>query len=172
MASLAELEQAAPAIAEFVGRRLAEAGLAFLATTRADGWPRISPVEAWVHEGTVCVGSMPQAVKAEDLRRDGRCCLITALADKDDLQGDGKLFCRAREVTDAARWEEVRVALNERRGVDLGPMGGAYLFELDIEGAAWQRVEGGDTWRTTSWRVDGGIRDLARSGTDGLPVEL
>ena len=71
-------------------------------------------------DGRFYVGSMPDAVKAKDLRRDPRCCLLTPLADKDDLAGEAKAFCRAREVDDTAEWERVRTAFLDLRGFDIG----------------------------------------------------
>jgi hypothetical protein len=111
-------------------------------------------------------------VKAQDLQRDPRCCVITTLADKDDLAGEAKVFCRAREIRAGAEWDAVRASFEELRGFDpIGEPGGAHLFELDIEGAAWQRVEG-DTWRTTSWRAGSPVRERVREGADGLSRDL
>ena len=171
MPTFADLETSAPAIAAFLGRRMADTGLSFVATTRRDGWPRVSPIEIFVHEGRIYVGSMPDAVKAQDLRRDPRCCVITPLADKDDLAGEAKVFCRAREVAEPDEWAAVRASFKELRGFDIGEPGGAHLFELDVEGAAWQRVEG-DTWRTTSWRPGAPVRERIREGADGPSRDL
>lgn len=172
MVTFAELDAAAPSIAAFVAERIDKTGLCFLGTTRADGWPRVSPLEVFVHDGRIYMGSMPKAVKAKDLQRDGRCCVITPLADKDDHGGEAKLFCRAREVDDRAEWEAVRAAFQERTGYDMGEMGCAHLFEFGIEGAAWQRVEGGDTFRTSSWHPKRGVREFGRTGSAGESVEL
>ena len=121
--------------------------------------------------GRIYMGSMPGARKAHDLVRDGRCCLITPLADKDDVGGEGKLFCRARQVDDVAEYEAVRAVFKERTGYDMGEMGAAPMFCFEIEGAAHQRLEGGDSWRTTSWTPERGIREFGRSAT-GDRIEL
>ena len=42
MVTFAELESVAPTIATFVAEKIEVTGLCFLATTRADGWPRVS----------------------------------------------------------------------------------------------------------------------------------
>ena len=172
MPTFTDFEAGAPEIAAFVRARIDATGLCFLATTRADGWPRVSGLELFVHDGRIYVGSMPNAVKVKDLRRDPRCCIITPLADKDDLSGEGKVFCRAREVTDAAEWERARASFLATRGFDMGGPGGAHLFELSVEGAAWQRVEGEDQFRTSSWTADGGIRERTRVGALGESVDL
>lgn len=171
MVTFAELDAAAPSIAAFVAERIDKTGLCFLGTTRADGWPRVSPLEVFVHDGRIYMGSMPKAVKAKDLQRDGRCCVITPLADKDDHGGEAKLFSRAREVDDPAEYEAVRASFKDISGYDMGEMGGAHLFTFDIEGAAWQRVEG-DDWRTTSWSPGGGVRERTRGGPNGETRDL
>jgi hypothetical protein len=171
MATFTELESAAPPIAAFLRERIASTGLCFLGTTRHDGWPRVSPIELSIIDGRLYVGSMPHAVKARDLRRDPRCCVITPLADKEDLAGEGKAFCQAREVVDDAEWQRVRAAVHDASGFDIGDPGGAHMFELDVEAAAWQRVEG-DDWRTTSWRTGSEVRERVRNGPIGESHDL
>lgn len=171
MATFTELESAAPTIAAFLGRRIAGTGLTLIATIRSDGWPRVSPMELSIHDGRLYVGSMPNAVKAKDLRRDPRCCVLTPLADKDDLAGEAKAFCRAREVVEVDEWERVRARFKDLTGFDIGESGGSHIFELDIEAAAWQRVEG-DDWRTTSWRQGSAVRERVRNGPMGESRDL
>lgn len=172
MPTFADFEDSAPAIAGFVRERIDATGLCFVGTTRADGWPRVSPMELFECDGRLYVGSMPNAVKARDLRRDPRCCLVLPLADKDDMVGEAKLFCLAREVTEVAEWEAARAAFTELRGFDaLGDPGGAHLFCLDVEGAAWQRVEG-DDFRTSSWRAGEPVRERTRTGGLGESRDL
>lgn len=169
--TFADLNAAAPSIAAFLGQRIAQTGLCMLGTTRADGWPRVSPIEVSLIGDRLYVGSMPNAVKARDLQRDPRCCMVTPLADKDDLTGEAKAFCRAREVTAADEWERVRAAFLATAGFDIGEPGGSHIFELELEAAAWQRVEG-DDFRTTSWRPGGAVRERARTGPLGERRDL
>lgn len=171
MTSLADLDAVAPTIAGFLAARIRATRLCFLGTVRSDGWPRVSAVEVFLHDDQIYVGSMPGAVKALDLQRDPRCCLITPLADSADLGGEAKIFGRAREVGDVAEHEVVRGIFKELSGHDMGDLGASHLFAFDIEGAAWQRVEGGDTFRTTSWNPERGVREFAR-GVTGDRVEL
>jgi hypothetical protein len=115
---------------------------------------------------------MPNGVKALDLRRDPRCSFVTPLADKDDLGGEGKAFCRAREIDTVDEHELVRKAFLEQRGFDpIGEPGAAHLFELEVVGAAFQRVEG-EEYRTSSWRADAGRRERTRVGPVGESVDL
>ncbi|MGV3759605.1 MAG: pyridoxamine 5'-phosphate oxidase family protein [Actinomycetota bacterium] len=171
MSTYQDLQREAPAIADHLGSRLTSTGLGFLATRRRDGWPRVSPMEVSIIDGRLYVGSMPNAVKAQDLQRDPRCCLITTLADKDDLGGEVKAFCRAREIADPAEWERVRAIWKEAMDLDIGDPGGSHVFELDIVAAALQRVEG-EEWRTTSWQEGGRIRERTRRGALGESEEL
>jgi hypothetical protein len=171
MATLAELRSSAPAIAAFLGERITATGLCVLGTIRSDGWPRVSPIELSIVDDRLYVGSMPNAVKAQDLQRDPRCCIVTTLADKDDLAGEGKAFCRAREILAPDEWEPVRAAFKESVGFDVGEPGGSHIFELDIEAAAWQRVDG-DDWRTTSWHAGGQVRERVRNGPEGESRDL
>ena len=171
MTTFAELESAAPSIAAFFRQRIEATGLSLVATTRSDGWPRVSAWEAVLCDGGLYMGSMPNAVKAKDLQRDPRCCIITPLADQDDLAGEAKLFCRALEIDDAGEWEVVRKAFLALRDFDMGDFGGSHLFTYDIHGAAFQRVEG-DDWRTSTWTVDGGPLERVRHGALGESVTL
>jgi len=52
-----------------------------IATVRADGSPRISGIEAVFQDGELTFGSMPQARKGADLRRDPRFALHSATLD-------------------------------------------------------------------------------------------
>lgn len=171
MPTFADLTTAAPTIAAFLGERIAKTGLCLLGTTRSDGWPRVSPVEISLIDDRLYLGSMPNAVKALDLRRDGRCCLITPLADKDDLAGEAKVFCTAREVQGGDEWERVRAVFRDAVGFDIGEPGVSHVFELEIDAAAWQRVQG-DDWRTTSWRSGGTVRERVRHGAEGESEDL
>jgi hypothetical protein len=101
-ATWSEFAAAEPALASH-GRRLLYqfgTGLAFLATTRADGGPRTHPVcPALVRDGlyVFVIGDSP---KRRDLSRDGRYALHTIPAPADDES----FYCtgRAEEVLDAA----------------------------------------------------------------------
>ena len=52
-----------------------------IATLRADGSPRISGIEAGFEDGQLVFGSMPNARKGADLRRDPRFALHSATVD-------------------------------------------------------------------------------------------
>ena len=94
-----------------------------LATLRRDGSPRISGSEIIFADGEMWFGSMWQAVKALDLRRDPRFALHSA-SDGDDFQGDAKVAGRVEEVTSDAVKEAV-----VQGNAPPGPM---HLFRADI----------------------------------------
>jgi hypothetical protein len=81
-----------------------------IATLRADGSPRISGIEAAFADGELVFGSMPNARKGADLRRDPRFALHSATVDpvegsEAQWAGEAKISGRAiaaRPVTEGA----------------------------------------------------------------------
>ena len=142
MASFAELSAAAPDLAAALQRRFDAVGLAFLATLRRDGSPRITGIET--------TGMMPRSRKAEDLLRDPRCALHVASTDKNVKEGDAKLAGRALEVTDA----EVKARFP-------APPGEFHLFRLDITEASFLQPAG-DHLAIDVWTEAGGLRRVDR----------
>jgi Fe-S oxidoreductase len=93
MATWRQFTEAAPRISAIFARRHAAAGnLCMLATLRADGSPRISPIEPRVFEGELWLVGMPGTTKFRDLGRDPRFCLHTATVDPEVGDGDAKLW--------------------------------------------------------------------------------
>jgi hypothetical protein len=81
MTAWQDVVQAAPEFAQRV-RTLFEAHRhKTLATVRADGSPRISGIETAFEDGELVFGSMPNARKGADLRRDPRFALHSATVD-------------------------------------------------------------------------------------------
>ena len=96
--------------------RLEATGLCMLGTLRANGFPRISPVEPLLHDGQLYLGMMWQSRKARDLLRDPRCVVHNAHADKSGKDGDFKLYGRAVDVRDADEREAYCRALEAKIG--------------------------------------------------------
>ena len=171
MLAFADLLEVAPEIAAPLRDRLMSTSLAILGTIRADGSPRLSPIEVTFYGGGLYVGMMPGSLKCIDARRDPRVCVLTPVADKDDLGGEGKLFGMLREVTaDAARLDVLRHAVE---GTDIDPdlFGDSPVFEVIVDTAAWQHVSE-DTFVTLSWNSDDGLRVRHRVGPTGRPVDV
>jgi hypothetical protein len=81
MTSWREVEQAAPEFAQRVRALFDAHRHKTIATLRADGSPRISGIEAVFEDGDLVFGSMPNARKGADLRRDPRFALHSATVD-------------------------------------------------------------------------------------------
>jgi hypothetical protein len=92
-----------------------------LATLRRDGAPRISGTELEVRDGELWLGSMENAVKALDLRRDPRFALHSPSIEV-GWAGDAKIAGRAEEVTDPKLKEPI-----------VGEESRAHVFRLDIQ---------------------------------------
>lgn len=169
--TFAQLQEIAPDIARPILDRFDASGLAMLGTVRRDGSPRVSPIEVSVHDGHLYIGMMPGSRKALDVGRDPRISLVTAIADRNDLGGEGKLFGRAEPVTDQARAGAVLEAHAEAAGFDPDAVRGSPLFEVVLRGAAWQYVEG-DAFVTRSWTEGGPVRVRRREGATGDVVDV
>ncbi|MGV1009416.1 MAG: pyridoxamine 5'-phosphate oxidase family protein [Dermatophilaceae bacterium] len=101
MAAWRDVERAAPQFAARVRERFDAHRHKTIATVRADGAPRISGIEAAFDDGELTFGSMPDARKGADLRRDPRFALHSATVDPvegHDAQwpGEAKISGRAR----------------------------------------------------------------------------
>jgi hypothetical protein len=110
MARWSEIEREAPELTRLARRILDGHRHKTIATLRRDGSPRISGIETQFEKGDLYVGSMWRAVKALDLRRDGRFALHSASPDPEpdggfpkSQPGDAKIAGRMHEVTDAER---------------------------------------------------------------------
>jgi len=77
--------------------------LAMLGTIRADGSPRISPVEPYLGSGELIFGVIRTSAKARDLIRDPRCTLHSIIDDPDGGAPELTLRGRFVEVGAAAR---------------------------------------------------------------------
>ncbi|MGV2383787.1 MAG UNVERIFIED_CONTAM: pyridoxamine 5'-phosphate oxidase family protein [Thermobifida fusca] len=124
-----------------------------LATLRKDGSPRVSGTEVVFHGPDLMLGSMPGAVKARDLQRDGRFALHANPGDGSMAAGDAKLSGRAIEVTDP---EEI--AAFRQHGVPPGPF---HLFRLDLHDAVLASVDG-DELVIELWRAGSGVQRFVR----------
>jgi hypothetical protein len=92
------MELRAPEIARLGMARLTSARLALLGTLRRDASPRISPIEPYIVEGQLLVGAMAWSRKADDLRRDPRYVLHSAVTAPDSGEGELKLWGSADEA--------------------------------------------------------------------------
>jgi hypothetical protein len=124
-------------------------GVVLVGTLRANGWPRISPVEPLVVDGALCLGMMWRSRKAVDLLADPRCVVHTTVHSRKGTDGDVKLYGLAREVTDTDRREAYGRALEAAIG--WRPDGDFHLFEVALTEVGYFAVVDGAhdvrTWR-------------------------
>ena len=124
MPSWSDFEAAAPELAASVRERLDAHTHKTLATIRGDGGPRISGTESQIVDGELWIGSMWDARKARDLRRDPRFALHSGSDEPADWKGDAKLAGVVEEITDPERVREING--------EAGASGPSHLFRLDL----------------------------------------
>ena len=143
MASWGEFTEQEPALAESARQLLYQVGvgLAFLATTRADGAPRVHPICPLILEGGMYAFIVPSPKRA-DLVRDGRFALHSfPCPDNEDAV---HLTGRARPVADP----RTRAALSqqfvdERSAIGIPPPGDdQHLFAFDLASCLVTRTTG------------------------------
>lgn len=110
MATWREFEQQVPDLAGFGYERLNNR-VAYLATIRRDGSPRVHPVSARIREGRLFVRMYPSSPKAHDLLRDGRYAMHSLVTDTSGTGGEFTIAGNATRVDDAALIERVNRGL-------------------------------------------------------------
>lgn len=103
--SWADFGEEAPHL-EALGRRRLERRIAYLATIRADGSPRVHPVSPFIDGGCLAIYMEPTSPKVADLRRDGRYALHCGVEDNEGGEGEFYVIGRAEEITDTSRRSE------------------------------------------------------------------
>ena len=145
-ASWADFSREAPELADRVRACFGVRKHCTLATLRRDGAPRISGSEVELTDAALRIGSMPGAVKAQDLQRDARCALHSPTVDPPE----------GRE----SEWAgEAKVA-----GVahELPSPGASHVFELLLTEVVHTVVDG-DQLVVTSWHPGRGVEVRRRS---------
>jgi hypothetical protein len=98
----AEFAAANARLADHVQRRLSE-GIAYFATIRPNGWPRLHPLGVMFRNGSAVVVMFPTSPKAHDLRRNGRYAVHCTVEDNTGGRGEVLLtgVARPTEPTEA-----------------------------------------------------------------------
>ena len=144
------LADEAPELAGAVQARLTATKHHVLATLRQDGSPRVSGTEVQLRGPELSIGSMPGAVKARDLQRDGRFALHAN-------PGDGTMEGVAVEVTDEAEL----AAFREEVEAPPGPM---HLFRLLLTEVVLTSLHpDGDRLVIETWRPGRGLSRVERA---------
>jgi hypothetical protein len=145
-----EFEDAAPEFAQRVKALFDAHRHKTIATVRADGAPRISGIETEFKDGQLVFGSMPDARKGADLRRDPRFALHSATVDpvegaEAQWPGEAKISGRA-------------IAAGE---ITQGPQGD--LFHADIAEVVHTHLDEKATMLVVEWWTPAqGLRRVER----------
>lgn len=150
MTSWKDVEQAAPEFAARVQQIFDAHRHKTIATLRADGSPRISGIEVEFAEGELRFGSMPDARKGADLRRDPRFALHSATVDPPEGNPAG--------------WPgEAKVAGRALPAGDLNGDTSGELFRADIEEVVLTKLNEAATLLVIEWWQPGtGLRRVER----------
>ena len=123
------LEEQQPELAAFGAERL-NGKVAYLATIRADGSPRLHPMTPIIGQGHLFVFMEPTSPKGRDLQRDGRFAIHCAVNDNSGASGEFSITGRA-QLVDSANLRALAVSLASYEVAER-----YILFEFDIESAA------------------------------------
>ena len=150
MTAWQDVEQAVPEFAQRVRALFDAHKHKTIATLRADGSPRISGIEVVFEDGRLVFGSMPNARKGADLRRDPRFALHSATVDP--IEGS------------EAQWPgEAKIS---GRAIAAGPItGGADgdLFHTDIAEVVHTHLNDQASMLVVEWWTPGhGLRRIER----------
>ena len=162
MATWDKFAAAEPDMAALGIKQLRKFELAYLATVRPDGAPRVHPVSPFLAEGRLFVTTAATSPKRLDLLRDGRY-VLHMLPGKDD--DEFRIRGRAHRVVDA----DVRAialvgaaAAIQATGYGIEVREDEWLFEYDIEEAAiayWVNVGQPGTYPVRrSWKASDATR--------------
>lgn len=145
MATWGEFAEAAPELAAFGAERFRQAEVAYLATVRDDGSPRVHPVTPILEEGRLFLFMEPTSPKGHDLRRDPRYAMHSLVTDQDGNPGEFHIRGRGRPVDEAA------IRATVAKAAPYEPMERWIAFEFSVEEAASTKYEGGNPVRRR-WR--------------------
>lgn len=123
------LEEQNLELAAFGASRL-HGQVAYLATVRKDGSPRVHPMTPIIGQGHLFVFMEPTSPKGHDLRRDGRYAIHCAVSDTSGASGEFNISGQAQLIDDPElRALAVRLA-------SYSPAERYILFEFSLESAA------------------------------------
>src|SRR5436190_21174470 len=128
MASWSEFAAAAPPLADAIHQLVHQygPGLGYLATVRANGWPRVHPVSPVITEGGLYCFVI-DSPKRRDLENNGRYALHSFPAEAND--DEASVTGRARQVTDPAQLRHLAIKMRAEPRVDWR------LYEFTIDTA-------------------------------------
>jgi hypothetical protein len=162
-----EMTRVQPRLAGRAHDRLIAPGVVLVATVRADGTPRVTPVEPFVMDGRLWLAMLHGSRKAADLRRDARVLLHSIVTSREGTEGEVKLRGTARAEHDRRVQERFAKAAGDALGWH-AVVGRFHLFEVDIAHVATVRYHNptGDQYVAT-WPPG---REFVRRATSATSV--
>jgi hypothetical protein len=148
-ASWAQVEAEAPELMAAVRACFTVRKHCTMATLRRDGSPRISGTEVQLADGQLWTGSMPGALKALDLQRDGRVALHSPTVDPPE--GDESSWAGEAKVAGVA----VEVPPDD-------PEDASHRFRIDLLEVVHTKVDG-NALLITSWHAGRGVQSRRRA---------
>jgi hypothetical protein len=127
----AELEQQEPALAARGRARLGDPGVVLVVTIRADGSPRLSPVEPLFWTGDLWLSMGWQTRKAMDLYRDPRILVHNIVSDREGTSGEFKVRGRAIPEEDDGLARRYAAQVEAELGWSPEP-GRFHLFRVEL----------------------------------------
>jgi len=157
-----EVERRQPALAGLGRRRLLDPGVVLVATIRADGTPRVSPVEPFALDGKLWLSMLWHSRKAADLLRDPRILVHSVITSRDGGEGEFKIRGTARTEDDPDVQARYAAAVGASLGWTPEP-GRFHLFAVAIGQVTFIRYDDatGDQY-VVQWPP---AREFIRRGT-------
>ena len=137
MTTWGEFAEASPELAAFGTERFESTHVAYLATERKDGWPRVHPVSPIIWQGHLFLFMEPTSPKGHDLLRDGRYALHSSVSDSSGASGEFSVSGKAVLADDPA----IRTMAAE--AASYTPEDRYILFELTVQSALSTIYENG-----------------------------
>jgi pyridoxamine 5'-phosphate oxidase-like protein len=162
-----DLQERQPRLGAIAHERLITPGVLQVVTIRADGTPRLSPVEPFVLDGELWLSMMLGSRKAADLQRDPRVLVHSIVTGPSGEEGELKLRGVTREVTDEPTQRRYAEAVSE--ALPWSPeVGRFHLFAVDIHQVTYLRYDNasGDQYLVL-WPPG---RETVRRGTSATTV--
>ena len=131
LATWSEFATADPQLANFGEERLSHL-VAYFATIRSDGSPRLHPVVVHVSDRVCFIYMEPSSLKVSDLKRDNRYALHCTVEDANGGNGEFGIRGSAIQIDDANERKRLFAAA---RAKGFHPKDHHVLFELQIETA-------------------------------------
>jgi hypothetical protein len=144
-----DLAQQQPKLKQRGRASLLDPGVVLIGTIRADGTPRISPVEPLVMDGELWLSMLHGSQKAKDLMRDPRILIHSIVTNRDGEEGEFKI--RGTAIVEAQPEIHERYAGEVAASLGWEPVPGHFhLFRVEFDSIVYIRYEDGDQF-VTSW---------------------